>query len=75
MDCSAAGFPVLHYLPEFAQTHAHRVGDGIQPSHALSSASPPVFNLSRHQGLFQQVSSLYKVAKVLELQLQHQSFQ
>ena len=53
----------------------HRVGDAIQPSHPLSSPSPPAFNLSQHQGLFQWVSSLHHVVKVLELQLQHQSFQ
>ena len=52
-DCSTPGFPVLCYLPEFAQTHVHRVGDAIQPSHPLSSPSPLVFNLSQHQGLFQ----------------------
>ena len=75
MDWSMPGLPVHHQLPELAQTHAHRVGDAIQPSHPLSSPSPPAFNLSQHQGLFQWVSSLYQVAKVLELQLQHQSFQ
>ena len=53
MDCSIPGFPVLHYLPEFAQTHVHRVGDAIQPSHLLSFPSPPVLNLSQHQDLFQ----------------------
>ena len=73
-DCSSPGFPVLHCLPEFAQTHVHWVGDAIQPSHPLSSPSPLAFNLSQHQGLFQWVSSLRQVAKVLELQLQHQSF-
>ena len=67
--------PVLHQLPELAQTHIHCIGDAIQPSHPLSSPSPPAFNLSQHQGLFQWVSSLQQVAKVLELQLQHQSFQ
>ena len=75
MDCSISGFPVLHYLLEFAQTHVHRVGDAIQPSHPLSSPSPPAFNLFQHQGLFKWVSSLNQVAKVLEFQLQHQSFQ
>ena len=75
MNCSTTGFPVLHYLPEFAQTHVHWVGDAIQPSHPLSPTSPPAFNLSQHQGLFQWVSSLHQVAKVSELQLQHQSFQ
>ena len=62
-------------LPEFAQTHVHWVGDAIQPSHPLSSPSPPSFNLSQHQGLFQWLSSLHHVAKVLAFQLQHQSFQ
>ena len=51
MDCSTPGFPVLHYLQEFGQTHVHRVGDDIQPS-PLSSPSPPALNLSQHQGLF-----------------------
>ena len=74
IDCSTPGFPVDHHLPELVQTHVHRVGDAIQPSHPLSSPSPPAFNLSQHQGLFQRVSSLYQVAKVLEFQLQHQSF-
>ena len=60
---------------EFAQTHVHRVGDAIQPSHPLSSPSPPAFNLSQHQHLFRGVSSLHQVAKGLEVQLQHQSFQ
>ena len=74
-DCSTPGFPVHHQLPQLAQTHVHQVGDAIRPSHLLSSPSPPAFILSQHQGLFQWVSSLHKVAKVLELQLQHQSFQ
>ena len=75
MDCSTPGFPVYHRLPKLAQTHVHRLGDTIQPSHHLSSPSPPAFNLSQHQGLSQWVSSSYQAAKVLELQLQHQSFQ
>ena len=54
MNCSMPGFPVLHYLPELAQTHVHWVGDAIQPSHPLSPPSPPAFNLSQHQGLFQE---------------------
>ena len=66
------GFPVLQHLPEFAQTHAHRVSDAIQPSHPLSSPSPPALNLSQHQGLFQWVGSSHQMARVLELQLQHQ---
>ena len=75
MDCSMPGFPVHHQLPELAQTHVHWVGDAIPPSHPLSSPFLPVFNLSQHQGLFQWVDSSHQVAKVLELQLQHQSFQ
>ena len=75
MDCSTPGLPVHHRLPESTQTHVHRVGDAIQPSPPLSSPSPPTFNLSQHQGLFQWVSSSYQVAEVLELRLQHQSFQ
>ena len=75
MNHSTPGLPVHHQLPEFTQTHAHWVGDAIQPSHPLSCPSPLSFNLSQHQGLFQWVSSLHQVAKVLELQLQHQSFQ
>ena len=74
MDCSTPGFPV-HQLPELAQTHVHRVDDAIQPSHPLPSPSPPAPNLSQHQGLFQEVSSSQQVGKVLEFQLQHQSFQ
>ena len=74
MDCSMPGFPVLHYLPEFVQTHVPWVGDDIQPSHPLPPPSPFAFNLSQDQGLFQWVRSLSQVAKVLELQLQHQSF-
>ena len=75
MYCSTPGHPVHHQLPEFTQTHVHLVGDAIQPSHLLSSPSPPAFNLSQHQGLFEWVSSSHQVAKVLEFQLQHQSFQ
>ena len=69
------GLPVHHQLPEFTQTHVHRVGDAIQPSHPLASPSPPAPSPSQHQGLFQWVSSSHLVAKVLEFQLQHQSFQ
>ena len=64
---STLGFPVLHCLPEFAQASVHWVGDAIQPSHPLLPPSPPALNLSQHQGLFQWVSSLHQVAKVLEL--------
>ena len=75
MDCSTPGFHVHHQLLELVQTHVHWVSDTIQPSHPLSSPFPPAFNLSQHQGLFKWVSSSNQVAKVLELQLQHQSFQ
>ena len=75
MDCSTPGFPIYHQLPELAETHVHRVGDAIQPSPRLPSPSTPAFNLSRHQGLFQWVSSSHQVAKGLELQLQPQCFQ
>ena len=74
MDCSTPDFSVLHYLPELAQTHVHPVDDAIQ-SYPLSSPSLPALDLSQHQGLFQCDSSLHQVAKVLELQLQHRSFQ
>ena len=78
MNHSMPGLPVHHQLPESTQTHVHRVSDAIQLSHhhqpSLSSPSP-VFNLSQHQGLFQWVSASHQVAKVLELQLQYQSFQ
>ena len=75
MDCSMPGLPVHHQHPELAQTHVHQVSDAIQPPHPLSSPSPPTFNLSQHQGLFQRVSSLHHMPKLLEFQLQHQSFQ
>ena len=75
MDCSMPGLPLHHQLPEFTQTHVHWVGAAIQPSHLLSCSSHPVFNLSQCQGFFKWVSSLHQVTKVLELQLQHQSFQ
>ena len=75
MNHSMPGLPVHHQLPEFTQTHVHRVGDAIQPSHPLSSPSPAAPNPSQHQGLFKWVNSLHEVAKVLEFQLQHQSFQ
>ena len=65
MDCSIPGLHVHHQLPELAQTHVHWVGDAIQPSHPWSSPSPPTFNLSQHQGLFQWVSSSHQVAKVI----------
>ena len=71
MDRSTPGFPVLHYLPEFAQTHVHWVDDATQLSHPLLPPSLLALNLSQHQGLFQWVSSSCQVVKVLELQ--HQS--
>ena len=74
MDCILPGLPVHHHLPEFTQTHVHWLGDSIQPSHPLSSPSH-VFNLSQDQVLFKWESSSNQVAKVLEIQLQHQSFQ
>ena len=75
VDYSMPGFPVLHYLPEFAQTHVHLVGDVVQPSHRLLPSSPPVFNLSQHQGLFQWVftsggQSIRTSASVLTMNIQ-----
>ena len=67
MDCSTPGLPVHHQFPEVAQTHVHRVGDAIQPSHSLLSPSPPAFNLSQHQGLFQWVNSLHYVDKIMKV--------
>ena len=75
MNRSTPGLPVHHKLPEFTQTQVHRVGYAIQPSHPLSSTSPPAHNPSQHLGLFQWVNSSHEVARVLEFQLQHQSFQ
>ena len=74
-DCSTSVFPVQHQLPELAQTHLHRNGDAIQPSHPLSSLSPSAFNLSQHQGLFKWASSSHQVTEVLWFKLQYQSFQ
>ena len=75
MNCSTPDWTVLHQLLDLAQIHVHWVADIIQPSHPLSPPSPPALSLSQHQSLFQWVSSLHQVAKVLELQLQLQSFQ
>ena len=75
MNRSKPCLSVHHQLPESTQTHVHWVGDAIQPFHPLSSPSPPALNLSQHLGLSQWVSFLHQVAKVLEFQLQHQSFQ
>ena len=75
MNRSMPGLPVQHQLPESTQIHVHWVNDAIQPSHSLSSTSPLALNLSQPQGLFKWVNTLHQVAKVLEYQLQHQSFQ
>ena len=75
MSCSMLGFPVHHQLPELAQTHVHRVGYAIQPSHPLLYPFPPSFNLSQHQGHFQWVSTSHQVAEVMKYQVQHQSSQ
>ena len=75
MDFSRPGFPVHHQFLEIAQTHVHWDSDAIRPSHPVSPPSPPAYNMSQHQGLFQWVSSSHQVAKILEFQLQHQSFQ
>ena len=69
MYCSTPGLPVHHQLPEFTQTHIHRVSDAIQPSHPLASPSPPAPNPSQHQSPFQWVNSSHEMAKVLEFQL------
>ena len=74
MNRSTLGLLVHHQLPEFTLTHVHRVGDAIQPSHPLSSPSPPAPNHSQHQGLFQWVNSSHGVAKELEFQLQHHTY-
>ena len=75
MKSSTSGLPVHHKLLEFTQTHVHQVSDAIQPSHPLSSPSPPAPNPSQCQGLFQKANTSHEEAKVLEFQLQHQSFQ
>ena len=75
MNRSTPGFPVHHQFLEFTQIHVHWVSDAIPPSHPLLSPSTHAFNLSQHQSLFKWDSSLHQVAKVLEFQLQHQSFQ
>ena len=75
MNCTMPGLPVHHHLPEFTQTHIHRVSNAIQPSHPLSSPSPPVPHPSQHQSLLQWISSSHEVAKVREFQLQHHSLQ
>ena len=72
MDCSMPSLPVSHHHQKFAQVHVHCISDAVQPSHPLTTS---VLNLSQHQGLFQWVSCSHQVAKILEFQLQHQSFQ
>ena len=74
-DCSMPGLPVPHHLPKFAQVHIHCIGDSIQPSHPLMLSSPSALNLSQHRWLFHWVGCLHQETKILELQLQHQSFQ
>ena len=75
MDRSTPGLPVLHHLPEFTQTPVSWVSEAVRPSHPLSSPPPPAFSLAQQQGLFQWLSSSHQVARVLELQFQHQFFQ
>ena len=75
MNRRMSGLPVHHQLLDSTKTHVHQVGDAIQPTHPLSSPSPPALNLSQQEGLFKWVSSSHQMAKVLEFQLQHQSFQ
>ena len=75
MNRSTPGLPFHHQLPEFTQTHIHRVSDAIQPSHPLLSPSPPAPSPSQQQSLFQRVNSSHEVAKVLEFQPQHHSIQ
>ena len=75
MNHSTPGLPIHYKFPEYTQTHAHRVGDAIKASHPLSSPSPLAPNTSQHQGLFQWINPSHEVAKVLEFQLQHHSFQ
>ena len=75
MDCSTSGLPVPHHLPEFAQVHVHCINDAIQPSHPLMPSAPSALNLSQHQGLLHWLSCLHQITKILEFQLQHQSFQ
>ena len=74
MNCSTPGPLVYHQFPEFTQTHVHWIREAIQPLYPLPSPSPSAFNLSQHQGLFQWVGFPHQLAKVLELQFQHQSF-
>ena len=75
MNHSTPGLPIHHHLPEFTQIHVHQVSEAIQPSHPLSSPSPPAPNPSQHQSLFQWVNSSHEVVKVLQFQLHHHSLQ
>ena len=74
MDCSMPDLLVPYHLPEFAQVHVHCTGDALQPSHPLTPSSPSALDISQHQGLFQWVVCSHQMTKILELQLQHQSF-
>ena len=75
MDCSMLGFPIPHHLLEFAQVHANDIGDAFQPSHLLMPSTRSAPDLSQHQGLFQWGICSHQKTRILELQLQHQSFQ
>ena len=75
IDHSTSGLPNPHHLPEFAQVHVHWISDAIQSSHPLSPSSPSAFTLSQRQGLFHWIGCSHQVARVLEFQFQHQSFQ
>ena len=75
MVCSTPDLPVPHHLTKFAQVHIHCIGDAIQPFHPQMPSSPSALNLSQHQGLYHWVGCLHQMTKLLELQLQHQSFQ
>ena len=75
MDCSMPGLSVPHCLPKFSQVHVHCIGSAIHPSYLLTPSSPSALNLSQHQGLFQWVICYHQMTKILEFQLQHQSFQ
>ena len=75
VDCSMPGLPVPHHLPDFAQVHVHCNGDAVQPSLPLMPSSPSALKLPQYWGLFQLVDCLHQMTEILELQLQHQSFQ
>ena len=75
MDCSTSGLLVHHHLPGFSQVHVHYICDAVQPSHPMMPSSPSALNLPQHQRLFQWVFCSHQMTEILELQLQHQSFQ